>query len=197
MGRYFGLQNGKLRKDVINVLLVKLRKLKSWFERQRKFSFVASSLLFIYEGGPITDRSSKQNSRADLTSGNDEVKSSIRDEVSDRAALKRKSTSPTSFDQSSNDELSTDTCGGDSSKCCTKKLKLEVKSDLNEDHRIPLEECQAKPFNNLKDLDFNSKLADVRLIDFAHVFPSTDIDDNYLFGLNNLIHFLEELLCLD
>ena len=30
-------------------------------------------------------------------------------------------------------------------------------------------------------------LVDVRMIDFAHVFPTTKRDDNYLIGLNKLI----------
>jgi len=38
------------------------------------------------------------------------------------------------------------------------------------------------------------QLTDVRMIDFAHVFESTETDDNYLQGLNCLIRLLEELL---
>ena len=37
-------------------------------------------------------------------------------------------------------------------------------------------------------------LVDVKMIDFAHVFPANDkLDDNYLFGLNNLIAAFENL----
>ncbi|XP_070185259.1 uncharacterized protein [Littorina saxatilis] len=40
----------------------------------------------------------------------------------------------------------------------------------------------------------NAALVEVRMIDFAHVFPSSARDDNYLFGLQKLITFLEQLL---
>ncbi len=38
-----------------------------------------------------------------------------------------------------------------------------------------------------------ASLVDVRMIDFAHVFPAESKDENYLYGLNNLIKYLEEL----
>ncbi|XP_078576370.1 inositol polyphosphate multikinase-like [Branchiostoma floridae x Branchiostoma japonicum] len=34
---------------------------------------------------------------------------------------------------------------------------------------------------------------DVRMIDFAHVFPSDHIDENYLYGIKNLISYLERI----
>ncbi|XP_019636006.1 PREDICTED: inositol polyphosphate multikinase-like [Branchiostoma belcheri] len=34
---------------------------------------------------------------------------------------------------------------------------------------------------------------DVRMIDFAHVFPSDHIDENYLYGIKNLISYLEKI----
>ena len=37
-------------------------------------------------------------------------------------------------------------------------------------------------------------LADVRMIDFTHVFFVDEEDDNYLYGLNNLISIMEGLL---
>lgn len=41
--------------------------------------------------------------------------------------------------------------------------------------------------------DRSAAVVSVRMIDFAHVFPSTTVDENYLYGLNNLIKLLEEL----
>ena len=37
-------------------------------------------------------------------------------------------------------------------------------------------------------------VADVRMIDFTHAFPSTEMDNNYLFGLHKLISYVEQLL---
>jgi len=39
--------------------------------------------------------------------------------------------------------------------------------------------------------------ANVKMIDFAHVFPGedeTNVDTNYLFGIENLVKLFEELL---
>ena len=44
---------------------------------------------------------------------------------------------------------------------------------------------------NMQRLPQKNTLVDARIIDTAHVFPSTDIDGNYLFGLENLISILE------
>lgn len=55
------------------------------------------------------------------------------------------------------------------------------------------------PNDNLKRFNEESyKIEDVvkvRMIDFAHVFPAEDgqLDDNYLFGLKNLIKIIEEI----
>lgn len=37
-------------------------------------------------------------------------------------------------------------------------------------------------------------VADVKMIDFAHVFETTEKDDNYLFGLRRLIAHIKKLL---
>lgn len=42
----------------------------------------------------------------------------------------------------------------------------------------------------------NKEWAFVKMIDFAHVFPSEDntLDTNYLFGVENLVKIFEEFL---
>ncbi|CAG2165980.1 unnamed protein product [Oppiella nova] len=42
--------------------------------------------------------------------------------------------------------------------------------------------------------DCNQSKALVKMIDFAHVFPNEGRDDNYLFGLNKLITYFDNLL---
>ena len=39
----------------------------------------------------------------------------------------------------------------------------------------------------------NKPLVDVRMIDFAHVFPATAVDENYSYGLESLINYLRKL----
>lgn len=48
------------------------------------------------------------------------------------------------------------------------------------------------PVNN-----HNAIIADVRMIDFTHVFNVNETDENYLYGLQNLISNLQQLLDLD
>ena len=43
------------------------------------------------------------------------------------------------------------------------------------------------------DSNHSSRLADLKMIDFTHVFPATDLDSNYLFGLRSLIAYLTRL----
>ena len=40
----------------------------------------------------------------------------------------------------------------------------------------------------------NKPSVDVRMIDFAHVFPATAVDENYSYGLESLINYLRKLV---
>lgn len=50
--------------------------------------------------------------------------------------------------------------------------------------------------DNLIAMDENKEWAFIKMIDFAHVFPSEDdtLDTNYLFGVDNLVKLFEEFL---
>ncbi len=39
-------------------------------------------------------------------------------------------------------------------------------------------------------------VADIRVIDFAHVFPNSEKDDNYIQALQSLVRYLERLLLM-
>nr|CAB3256567.1 inositol polyphosphate multikinase [Phallusia mammillata] len=41
---------------------------------------------------------------------------------------------------------------------------------------------------------FPPEIVDVKMIDFAHVFEDNHTDDNYIFGLRNLIHYLRQVM---
>ena len=51
---------------------------------------------------------------------------------------------------------------------------------------------QSETVENMHQRSPKNLLVDTKIIDTAHVFPSTDIDDNYLFGLENLISIFEK-----
>lgn len=51
---------------------------------------------------------------------------------------------------------------------------------------------QSETVENMHQLSPKNLLVDAKIIDTAHVFQSTDVDSNYLFGLENLISILEK-----
>ena len=53
---------------------------------------------------------------------------------------------------------------------------------LRENHRVQSE------------TDLEAAIVGVHLIDFAHVFPSSQIDENVLFGIRSLLSHLDQLL---
>ncbi|KAL8604239.1 hypothetical protein ACOMHN_014807 [Nucella lapillus] len=48
LGKFFGMESGHLRKDVVRAVLEKLHRIERWFQVQRTFAFYSSSLLIIY-----------------------------------------------------------------------------------------------------------------------------------------------------
>ena len=62
----------------------------------------------------------------------------------------------------------------------------DTRSDLNVIHRQALKDHQ-------RGLAPEKTLVETRMIDTAHVFASSDVDDNYLFGLENIISTVQKL----
>lgn len=62
----------------------------------------------------------------------------------------------------------------------------DTRSDLNVIHHQALKDRQ-------RELAPGKTLVETRMIDTAHVFASSDVDDNYLFGLENIISTVQKL----
>jgi len=62
----------------------------------------------------------------------------------------------------------------------------DTRSDLNVIHHQALKDHQ-------RGLAPEKTLVETRMIDTAHVFASSDVDDNYLFGLENIISTVQKL----
>ncbi|KAI0982486.1 hypothetical protein GJ496_007480 [Pomphorhynchus laevis] len=63
--------------------------------------------------------------------------------------------------------------------------------------RMPLDERGSFFSECQTNSSFNKPVVDVRLIDFVHVYPNENpgkADENFLYGLNSLINYLESLL---
>ena len=208
LGTYFNIKHG-LRKDAIEVLLQKLYTIRRWFKSQRLFNFYASSLLMVYEGDPQEnnfynpcnncDKSDCGYSTADSVQTDNENFTSLAENGSSMNVLDAPSVTDTSvIDNTASDTTDTasavtstseqtDTASSGVGSSCQELSYTASVSDIS---------VSTTPSRSHSS-SLNSQdtvLADVRMIDFTHVFFTDEQDDNYLYGLNNLIGDMETLL---
>lgn len=187
LGTYFNIKHG-LRKDAIEVLLKKLYKIRQWFKTQRMFNFYASSLLMVYEGDTQENNFYTPCSNCDSSDCGYSTTDSLQTDSENLSSAAGSSSSSTVIDSldtesavtTSLDRIDTASSGIDSSGQVDDLSSTASVSDISVDAQSP-SHC-------------NATLADVRMIDFTHVFYVDEEDDNYLYGLNNLIHNMENLL---
>ncbi|XP_052069129.1 inositol polyphosphate multikinase-like [Mytilus californianus] len=75
------------------------------------------------------------------------------------------------------------------------KIDLNYESDINQTYdRLKEEGSDETGNSSFNHNNPDRSFVDVRMIDFTHVFPSEDRDENYIFGLQNLIKHLQSLL---
>jgi len=183
LGTYFNIKHG-LRKDAIKVILEKLKDIEQWFLTQRKHAFYASSLLVVYEGDMQHNdlfMSCNQCNNGDCKCS---TSSASHHTMSLDTADNTSSGATDSTDLTSSEvdtELS-DQTDGSSMTASVSSISVDAQS------------CS---INNLPVNNHNAGLADVRMIDFTHVFNVEDSDENYLYGLQNLISHMQQLLDLD
>lgn len=181
LGTYFSLKH-RLRKDAIRILLQKLREVERWFLTQRRFSFYASSLLMIYEGETQQNDyftpcnhchrgdclcSTTDTEQTDSTDNSDNTSSRVSDSVN-----------LTTSSETALSEIDTASGRTDNSSLTASVSNISVDTSSG-----------SVSINNP-----NVTLADVRMIDFTHVFCVDQQDDNYLYGLQNLISSMQQLL---
>lgn len=198
-----------LRKDVIAASIQKVEKILEWFEGQKQLNFYASSLLFVYEGScqPPTMRlgdvtlAEKGGVPKGLLSGGDvleynnnihvinstengKIEASVGKGLSKFYALHKKAYSKRHHSQLS---LKVENLEQDnvwkSSTCITQE-------HLNGNVIPQLEKVFCHMPADIKE----STNVEVRMIDFAHVFPSNTKDEGYIYGLKNLITVLQNIL---
>lgn len=186
--------NGKiLRKDAVASSIQKVQKILQWFEGQNQLHFYASSLLFVYEGTAQLDGGGLVGNAslpavAALKEGIPECNNNI-GEVGSRenghvaAALDQGLSNMYALHQRS--------CGRDHhvDVClpwtCQAPPEQPNGNGTRPDAGDGRLECDAAKSRDE---------VEVRMIDFAHVFPSTTRDDGYIFGLKNLLSTLQQIL---
>ena len=211
LGKFFGLQNGNLRKDVLAVVLQKLRRIEDWFLVQQTLAFYASSLLFVYSSRGQGHNSATSKLGVDQSEPHPSTTLGLTEDVgaligsvcgrttsastSEKPSSKAKD-HPASSDQRPNQKRVS--CGVNDDACHTetqmgtnpKQPKASHVKEGSEGEQPSGEEGDA----GLRTCMSDPPLVEVRMIDFAHVFSSSSRDENYLFGLQNLIGFIERLL---
>ncbi|KAM9325873.1 inositol polyphosphate multikinase [Gastrophryne carolinensis] len=198
-----------LRKDAVSACLQKVRLILQWFEHQDTLNFFASSLLFVYDGScPQTTVRSVEGkvlemrllSKELFTDGellecnnNINLLGMMGNGKEDESSEKRISRIYTSH-----------------KKTCSKRPHSQAFRDgetVEEDRALKSQSGIAQEHLNgnlLSKLENvfcrnteeprESSPIDVRMIDFAHVFPSNEKDAGYIYGLKNLIAVLQSLL---
>ena len=209
LGRFFGLQNGNLRKDVLNALLHKLRRIEKWFLVQQTFAFYASSLLIVYSSLDQVQNSTAAEPEIKPKDDHPCTNLDLAEDVgtlndaTHGSASSNATHSPTTKDGAANADQRPSlkrVCSVDSEAHCREaeigtnpKQSKAWHNKTEGQSELPAGEEGARGLGMCKS---DRPLVEVRMIDFAHVFPASGRDDNYLFGLHNLITFVEQLLKL-
>ncbi|XP_059958696.1 inositol polyphosphate multikinase isoform X1 [Mesoplodon densirostris] len=194
-----------LRKDAIAASIQKIENILQWFESQKQLNFYASSLLFVYEGSSqpttakLNDRtlaekflSKGQLSDTDVleynnnfhvlsSTANGKIEASVGKSLSKMYARHRKMYSKKHHSQTS---LKVENIEQDNG------WKSMSQEHLNGNVLSQLE----KVFYHLPTGCQENAEVEVRMIDFAHVFPSNTVDEGYVYGLKHLITVLQSIL---
>ncbi|XP_066519965.1 inositol polyphosphate multikinase [Hoplias malabaricus] len=172
----FFFNGNVLRKDAITASIAKVQKILRWFEDQMQLNFYASSLLFVYDGVPSPSShklglEEKTTPRTlQKTEGVLEYNNNIDQTLSTMYSLHKKGCNR-SHHQAKQDNNKWQPNGNRSS------IQLDARG-------------QDKPGED----DRPAADVEVRMIDFAHVFPSETQDHGYIYGLRSLLKVLHEVL---
>ncbi|XP_023438789.2 inositol polyphosphate multikinase isoform X3 [Dasypus novemcinctus] len=194
-----------LRKDAVAASIQKIEKILQWFESQKQLNFYASSLLFVYEGSSQTT-TTKSNDRTlaekFLSKGqqldtevleynnnfhvlssmaNGKIEAAVGKSLSKMCARHRKMYSKRHHSQTS--------------------LKVENMEQDNGWKSMSQEHLNGNVLSKLEKVFYHLPTGcqevaevEVRMIDFAHVFPSNTEDEGYVYGLKHLITVLQSIL---
>ncbi|CAI9577868.1 unnamed protein product [Staurois parvus] len=207
ISKFFG-NDCSLRKDAVSACLLKVKLILNWFEHQDTLSFYASSLLFVYDGscppkntdlvdGKLLEKSvfSKElftdvevpecNNNINLLSSVSSRKGEEHEEKLSRVCASHKKTCPKR--PHSQAFLEGETVEQDRA---WKSQNSSAPEHLNGNLLSKLENV----FCHISTESRENSQVDVRMIDFAHVFPSDEKDAGYIYGLKNLIAVLQSIL---
>ncbi|XP_051529724.1 inositol polyphosphate multikinase-like isoform X1 [Myxocyprinus asiaticus] len=165
-----------LRKDAITASILKVRKILQWFESQSQFNFYASSLLFVYEGICTPSLGYQTLLESHLPPKTREQNNNIDQSLSSMYSLHKKGCVRSHYQTKQDNsvwKMSVQQPNGNRSPARLKDEGRESKSEAGQEMVSDVE---------------------VKMIDFAHVFPSDVHDQGYIYGLKNLLKVLQQVL---
>ncbi|XP_075697303.1 inositol polyphosphate multikinase [Rhinoderma darwinii] len=197
-----------LRKDAVSACLQKVQNILQWFENQDTLHFYASSLLFVYDGSSpqlaLTSVDGKAHEKKVAT-----TELHTDDEVTE---CNNNISMLSSMENGKNEELmekKRSRIYAVHKKTCPKRLHSEafMEGEILEEDKTrknlnnPKEHLNGNLLTKLENVLCRIPVdvrdgtqVDVRMIDFAHVFPSDEKDLGYIYGLKNLIAVLQSIL---
>lgn len=195
-----------LRRDAVAASIQKIESILQWFENQKQLNFYASSLLFVYEGSSQPTTTTKMNERT----------------LAEKILSKRQFSDTDVLEYNNNFHMLDSTANGKIEATVGKSLSkiyarhrkmypkkhhsqtsLKVES-IEQDNgwkSMSQEHLNGNVLSQLEKVFYHlpsgcQEMGDVevRMIDFAHVFPSSTIDEGYVYGLKHLITVLQSIL---
>lgn len=203
MARFF--HNGYyLRKDVVAASIQKIREILQWFESQKQLNFYASSLLFVYDSLPpmtttwlsdcplVEERivSKAQGSKGSTVELNNNLHGIMSSAENGKLESSVSQGCTKTYTLHSRTHQSTISLKVEPVGNLWKSSTCLAQEHLNGNVIPQLE----KVFCHMPAMLPENTEVEVRMIDFAHVFPSNTKDEGYIHGLKNLITVLQNIL---
>uniref|UniRef100_A0A3Q4I1F7 Kinase n=1 Tax=Neolamprologus brichardi TaxID=32507 RepID=A0A3Q4I1F7_NEOBR len=204
-----------LRKDAVAASIRRVQRILRWFESQHQLTFYASSLLFVYEGLPssssslsslLSSPSVSPTEVAEYNNNNIQVAEHWDYSLDAVYSNRRKGEDGHRGDGGAVSAVSGDgvSAAGEEDNSAWKqsrelqrppngngnKSQLQEKDVDREDGEEAKDRGGDETESGAGDVE-----VEVRMIDFAHVFPSESQDHGYVYGLKRLLTVLEQILC--
>ncbi|XP_076830457.1 inositol polyphosphate multikinase [Brachyhypopomus gauderio] len=200
--------NGEeVRKDAVSLSICKIYDILRWFESQRQLHFFASSLLFVYEGSlGLTPHAGAGGRRRDAPAGQEHGQGEL--ERNNNVHLSGSQLWGLPCAPAPQTAVSGRGNGSD----LLQGVRTEnwnwtrpLYAHLEQGHgtgagaedamdRMTKVKGQSTRFGGGGAKGEKKEDVEVRMIDFAHVFPSESADEGYMYGLRNLLSILEQIL---
>uniref|UniRef100_G3PRT8 Kinase n=1 Tax=Gasterosteus aculeatus TaxID=69293 RepID=G3PRT8_GASAC len=191
-----------LRKDALSASIHRVQRILRWFESQQQLVFYASSLLFVYEGLPPTvgktaalslaaDSSWEGKARPEGAKLEEEVGEYNNNNIQVHPWDCSLATIYTNHTKKSHHHCARDNI----SALCEEDNSTWKRTGESQPANGNRNKSQVKGECDATDGGSEDTEVEVRMIDFAHVFPSESPDHGYIYGLKHLLTVLEQILC--